>query len=367
MSTHGPLSTIEKQVGVARTPDSRPDVFTNLSRSWRPGAHGIFGGFAIAQSLSAAQQTVPVEFVANSLHGSFVYAGNSEDRIFYHVERLHDGKGFCTRSVRALQRNRPVFICNVSFCKKRNPGKAEKSIQHATSMPPGIPLPEDMCTFRDEIKHPFINRSVGVMDKGRKHRPEDKRFHQWIKASDPLSPSASLQVHQAALAFMSDSYFLACVPHSHEIWQFVETPISEFHPSSIGLSESTPNHTEIRRPHLEPFRSIAGDTDPRVSMMVSLDHTIYFHNMEYFRVDEWLLSEIQSSWAGNGRGIVQQRMWTKSGELVATCIQEVSTIWTPYPMLRSKLRMSHLLIDSRESSAWKINRSRAIFDKYYHK
>ncbi|KAJ5987926.1 hypothetical protein N7481_003136 [Penicillium waksmanii] len=298
------------------------------------------GGFAIAQSLSAAQQTVQGEFVANSLHGSFIYAGNSEDPIFYHVERLRDGKGFCTRCVRALQRTRPIFICNVSFTKKRDTGKGKENIQHASPMPPGIPVPEDMCTFGDEINSPFINRSVGVLDKGGQRRPEDKCFHQWIKANGTLSPSASVQVHQAALAFMSDSYFLAGVPHSHGIWQFVETPISEFHPSPNGLSASTEKHTEIRRPHLEPPEDRAVVEEPRVSMMVSLDHTIYFHNMEYFRADEWLLSEIQSSWAGNGRGLVQQRIWTKNGEPVATCIQEVSTTWTPYPVLLSNFAIT---------------------------
>jgi acyl-CoA thioesterase II len=332
MSTQNAPSIIEKQVNVVCISDN-PGVFTNISSLWRPGAHGIFGGFAIAQSLSAAQQTVSGDFIASSLHGSFVYAGNSKDPVFYHVERIRDGKGFCTRSVRALQRGRPIFICNVSFAKKRSPGNGEENIQHGCPIPPNIPIPEnDMHTFRDETTPPFINRSVGVLNKNGQRRPEDKCFHQWIKASNPLSLSASFQVHQAALAFMSDSYFLAGVPHSHEIWHFVDPPISEFHPSSKGLSTSTEKHTEIRRPHLETPEDKAENEEPRVSMMVSLDHTIYFHNMENFRADDWLLSEIQSSWAGNGRGLVQQRMWTRNGDLVATCIQEVSTTRIPYPL-----------------------------------
>lgn len=61
-------------------------------------------------------------------------------------------------------------------------------------------------------------------------------------------------------------------------------------------------------------------------MMVSLDHTIYFHDVKGLRVDEWLLSEVQTSWAANGRGLIHQKMWTKDGMLVATCIQEVSNL-----------------------------------------
>ena len=59
-------------------------------------------------------------------------------------------------------------------------------------------------------------------------------------------------------------------------------------------------------------------------MMVSLDHTIYFHRPRDFRADEWLFTEMESPWAGDGRGLVLQRMWTRDGKLIATCVQEVS-------------------------------------------
>lgn len=59
-------------------------------------------------------------------------------------------------------------------------------------------------------------------------------------------------------------------------------------------------------------------------MMVSLDHTIYFHCPQGFRADEWMLAEVQSHWAGDGRGLVTQKMWSRDGTLIATCIQEVS-------------------------------------------
>lgn len=322
MST--PLSTIEKQIDVARAPGHGPDVFINTSSSWRPGARGIFGGFAIAQSLRAAQQTVRDDFVAHSLHGSFVFAGTSDDSILYHVERIRDGKGFCTRSVRAVQAKKPIFICTVSFTRAGSSDTAGKELQHFPSMPSNIPGPDDTYRDRNELQLPFVNSSVGIVDDGRQSRPEEKRIHQWIKACGPLSPSADSQIQQAALAFMSDSYFLVGVPHSHEVWHFVDTPISEFYPSPDGPSMLSQTHTPIRRPHLE-FPAVGpGRGEEAVSMMVSLDHTMYFHNVEAFQVDEWVLSEIQSSWAGNGRGIVQQRMWTKDGKLVATCIQEVS-------------------------------------------
>ena len=58
--------------------------------------------------------------------------------------------------------------------------------------------------------------------------------------------------------------------------------------------------------------------------MVSLDHTIYFHNPKAFRADEWLLTEMESPWSGDGRGLVFQRIYSREGILIVTCVQEVS-------------------------------------------
>lgn len=66
-------------------------------------------------------------------------------------------------------------------------------------------------------------------------------------------------------------------------------------------------------------------SDKQIGMMVSLDHTIYFHNPRAFRADEWLFTEMDSPWAGEGRGLVTQRIWNKEGVLIATCVQEVSS------------------------------------------
>ena len=58
-------------------------------------------------------------------------------------------------------------------------------------------------------------------------------------------------------------------------------------------------------------------------MMVSLDHTIYFHNPQTLKADDWLLASIDSPWAGEGRGLVTQKVWNRDGVHVATCVQEV--------------------------------------------
>jgi acyl-CoA thioesterase len=62
---------------------------------------------------------------------------------------------------------------------------------------------------------------------------------------------------------------------------------------------------------------------PTIGMMVSLDHTIYFHEPSRVRADEWMLTEMESPWAGDGRAVVTQKIYSKDGTLLATCVQEV--------------------------------------------
>ena len=73
---------------------------------------------------------------------------------------------------------------------------------------------------------------------------------------------------------------------------------------------------------------MAGNADPHreVGMMVSLSHSIWFHRPSEVQVDQWLLSEMESPWAGDGRGIVRARWWDRRGRLIATCLQEVSSM-----------------------------------------
>ena len=52
----------------------------------------------------------------------------------------------------------------------------------------------------------------------------------------------------------------------------------------------------------------------------SLDHTIWFHRP--FRADEWWLYHQFSPFAGGARGLALARVFSQSGELVATVAQE---------------------------------------------
>ena len=72
------------------------------------------------------------------------------------------------------------------------------------------------------------------------------------------------------------------------------------------------------------------------SMIVSLDHSIYFHNPRAFRVDEWMFNEMESPWAGRERGLVYQKLWAEDGTLIATCVQEVRVPFLFFPEAKKK-------------------------------
>ncbi len=54
--------------------------------------------------------------------------------------------------------------------------------------------------------------------------------------------------------------------------------------------------------------------------MASLDHAVWFHRE--FRMDEWLLHAMESPSASLGRGLSLGKIFTQSGQLVATVAQE---------------------------------------------
>ncbi len=54
--------------------------------------------------------------------------------------------------------------------------------------------------------------------------------------------------------------------------------------------------------------------------VASLDHVMWFH--QPFRVDDWLLYSMTSPTAHGSRGLVQGRVFTRDGRLVASTSQE---------------------------------------------
>lgn len=312
----------------------------------------------IAQCLSAAQNTVPKEFYVHSMHCYFVMAGNAEIPVLYHVEHVREGRSFAVRTVQARQRGRVIFTTTLSFVKEGSGGK--QKVEHAYDMP-YVPGPKDDPDFDDlrlpqGAESPFISQRIDIHNND-DPKPHTKRTRQWIKTSGEISEAGGPQAHLAALAYMSDSYFIGTVSRVHKLWMIPRPKPREAREqkNTDANAVSGPSSPDaFTKPEKE---DIVEDDDviaalrdadaegkklgmqeyvknrfhkkkrlPQVGMMVSLDHTIYFHNPKSFRADEWIFTEMESPWAGDGRGLVMQKMWTRSGVLIASCVQEVSHI-----------------------------------------
>ena len=260
------------------------DLFRGQSQDLGWGA--VFGGQVVGQALSAAEQTVPEDRFAHSVHGYFLRVGNAKKPIVYEVDRIRDGKSFTTRRVVAIQDGEAIFTMAASF------QVHELGLEHQAEMPEcpgpeGLPSELELARrFADQIpaslreqatcERPIEIRPVDPYDPMNPTvRPPTRRV--WYRAIDRLSDRAS--VHQYLLAYASDFNLLGAAMQPH------------------GVS------------WMKPGMHVA-----------SLDHAIWFHRP--FRMDEWLLYVIDSPWSGGARGLARGQFFTQAGVLVASTMQE---------------------------------------------
>lgn len=260
------------------------NLFRGQSRD--PGWGTVYGGQVLGQALSAAAQTVPKERVAHSLHGYFLRRGDVNAPIVYDVDCIRDGKSFTTRRVVAIQHGRAIFNMSASF------QAVEEGFDHQAPMPEAA-APETLKSERelakliaDKIPEPL--RSRVTSERPIEARPIDPinplapkkgppRRSVWYRAAEALPDD--VHVHQCLLAYASDFYFLgtAMLPHG----------VSAFNPSIQAAS---------------------------------LDHSMWFHRP--FRIDDWLLYDIDSPSASGARGLSRGQFFDTSGRLVASTAQE---------------------------------------------
>lgn len=253
----------------------------------RDGIGRVFGGQVIAQALAAAQATVAEDRPAHSLHAYFLRGGSEDHPIVYRVERGFDGGSFANRRITALQQERQILSCSVSFHRR------EDGPHHQSAAMPEVPPPEDLepdhvvlDRHRAEIEgsaptiilrpRPVEMRAVrptALMER----EPAPAEQYVWFRARAPLPDDARL--HRAILAYWSDMRLMATclLPH--------------------GLAFAR------------------GDV-----MGASLDHAIWFH--EDARADDWLLYAMDAPWSGRARGLNHGQIFTRDGRLVASVAQE---------------------------------------------
>lgn len=309
-------------------------------------ARGAYGGQLIAQSLLAAYETVGDAFVAHSIHCHFLNAANVELSVVFDVHRVRDGRSFTTRVIHARQDNKLILLATVSFTLESTRGHI---LQHNVPFPSDERLPDDepevaiqSAAGQGGQGQPCdCVRSTSVM----KGLPSQRRYRQWVKARGKIqetsldasrSPDGSStraklsrrdnhHAHLAALAYMTDNYFLGTVFRAHDASRFSDRP----YPIPTQTVQGDAADVKAWRSYFDRLADeeksnsgVAPNNNKHVTMLASLDHTIFFHQSRGFRADEWLLNEAKTPWADHERGVVVGRIWNHEGILVATCIQE---------------------------------------------
>ncbi|ORX77867.1 Thioesterase/thiol ester dehydrase-isomerase [Basidiobolus meristosporus CBS 931.73] len=276
------------------------DVNTYRSKSQYlpPGARAVFGGQVVGQALAAASKTVPKNYQVHSLHSYFLLGGIASVPIVYTVKRIRDGRSYVTRRVIAKQKGKRIFTCTCSYQTEQ-----KSSLKHQFMMPK-VPEPESLIStdqlYKQWLENPDISPEYRLYIEGRLEMPfrvDVRRFdamhpfdmwgptkqepiqRMWMRAEGKISDD--LAVHQSIAAYCSDYFvlFTALMPHG-----------------------------------INPF------TNPRLTMIASLDHAMWFH--EPFRADEWLLYELESPRSVGGRGLAFGRIFTQDGRLVVSFAQE---------------------------------------------
>jgi acyl-CoA thioesterase-2 len=245
----------------------------------------VFGGQVAAQALVAAGRTVPADRPVHSLHAYFIRPGDPAVPIIYTVDRVRDGRTFTTRRISAIQHGKTIFVMSASF------QQPEESVEHQAAMP-AVPLPEELERSIDRLERlvdgplpaeqresPIELRHAGPLSIEAMRDPSLRSSHNnvWLRVVGALPDDPLL--HVCLMTYVSDLTLLDTVLLRH----------------GRGWAD----------------RQTSG---------ASLDHAMWFHRP--FRADRWLLYSQETPVAAGGRGLAWGQVFTESGELVVSVVQE---------------------------------------------
>ncbi|MDP9849146.1 acyl-CoA thioesterase [Streptosporangium lutulentum] len=263
------------------------DIFRGRSPEER--IQRVFGGQVAAQALFAAGRTVPGDRYVHSLHAYFIRPGDPSIPIVYNVERVRDGRSFTTRRVVGIQHGKAIFTMSASF------HVVETSVEHQAVVMPEVVAPESLPLFQDRMRE-VMGEDSPMREWLAKPRPVDARYVTpltWEAYRDPALRSSKTDVWFRYDAELPDDPLLHVVLAAYASdFTLVDTVLL-----THGLAWGASN--------------ISG---------ASLDHAMWFHRP--FRVDEWMLYAQESPWSGGARGLAKGEMFTRSGELAVSVVQE---------------------------------------------
>jgi acyl-CoA thioesterase-2 len=243
-----------------------------------------FGGQMLAQAFVAGSRTVSDKLPPASVSAHFIAGGDPEKDLEFHVARLRDERRFANRRVDVMQDGVLLTSAMVSYL------AGGRSLEHGIA-PPELPDPltvppvDDLLRGYEDVVPHFVNalRPIDwrytndptwvMRDKG------DKLTYNrvWMRTEGAMPDDPV--VNCAALVYSSDTTVLDSIITTH------------------GLSWG---YDRI--------------------FAVTTNHSVWFHRP--VRFDEWVLYSTSSPVAADSRGLGTGHFFDRSGQLLATVVQE---------------------------------------------
>ncbi|CAA0092434.1 Acyl-CoA thioesterase 2 [Mycolicibacterium vanbaalenii] len=258
------------------------DTFTGAHPSKNPIR--TFGGQMMAQAFVAAGRTLANPLTPSALSAHFIAGGDPALDLEFHVVRLRDERRFANRRVDVMQKGQLLTTAMVSYL------TGGSGLEHGAEPPSPDdpdelpPIDELLRGYEDVVPHfanalrpiewRYTNDPAWVMrDKG------DRLTHNrvWMKARGVMPDDPVL--HGAALVYSSDTTVLDSIITTH------------------GLSWG---HDRI--------------------FAVTTNHSVWFHRP--LRFDDWVLYSTRSPVAADSRGLGTGHFYDRSGQPLATVVQE---------------------------------------------
>ncbi|WP_410876749.1 acyl-CoA thioesterase [Nocardia sp. A7] len=242
-----------------------------------------FGGQLVSQAIVAAGRTAG-DRPLHAINAHFVRGGDVKKPIEYHVQRHRDGRSLANRTVTASQDGQELFVMLAAF---QDFGKGLEHAHDGPDVPDPETLPrveESFAGFEDKLEmfikapHPidmrYTNDPSWIL-KGTGEKLNHNRV--WMRTDGRLPDDQLL--HVAALGYSSDTTVLDSIITTHGL--------------SWGLDRI---------------------------LAATVNHSIWFHRP--FRFDDWVLYATESPVAAGSRGLATGRFYSRTGELIATTVQE---------------------------------------------
>ncbi|GAA3442077.1 acyl-CoA thioesterase [Planomonospora venezuelensis] len=263
------------------------DIFRGRSPEER--IQRVFGGQVAAQALVAAGRTVPQDRHVHSLHAYFIRPGDPAIPIVYNVERVRDGRSFTTRRVVAVQHGKAIFTMSASF------QVLEGGVEHQASEMPAVTGPEELPEFQERMRE-IVGDESPWREWLSRPRPVDARYVTpltWEAYRDPGLRSTETNV-----------------------WFRYDTELPDDPLLHVVLAAYASDYTLVDTVLLT--HGLAWGASNVIG--ASLDHAMWFHRP--FRADDWMLYAQESPWSRAARGLARGQMFTRSGELAVSVVQE---------------------------------------------